>query len=120
MTVVVVTGASAGVGRAVVRRFAQDGARIGLIARSTERLEAAAGEVREMGGEALVLPLDTADADAVEAAAARTRPGRSPAQNGSTIFSRASHSSLMALAILSSASASRLQMVFRHASASAS
>jgi NAD(P)-dependent dehydrogenase (short-subunit alcohol dehydrogenase family) len=78
MTVVVVTGASAGVGRAVVRRFAQDGARIGLIARSTERLEAAAGEVREMGGEALVLPLDTADADAVEAAAARVEETLGP------------------------------------------
>lgn len=71
MTVVVITGASAGVGRAVTQRFAVDGARIGLIARGTERLEAAAREVRELGGEALILPLDVAHADAVEAAAAR-------------------------------------------------
>lgn len=69
MTVVMITGASAGVGRAIVRRFAQDKARIGLIARGQDRLEAAAREVREAGGEALVLPLDVADANAVEAAA---------------------------------------------------
>jgi NADP-dependent 3-hydroxy acid dehydrogenase YdfG len=41
MKVIAVTGASAGVGRAVVRRFARDGARLGLIARGRERLEAA-------------------------------------------------------------------------------
>jgi NAD(P)-dependent dehydrogenase (short-subunit alcohol dehydrogenase family) len=68
--VVVVTGASAGVGRAVVREFAREGACIGLIARGRERLEAAAREVEELGGEALVLPCDMADASAVEAAAA--------------------------------------------------
>jgi NAD(P)-dependent dehydrogenase (short-subunit alcohol dehydrogenase family) len=70
--VVVITGASAGVGRATVRRFARDGARIGLLARNEERLEATAREVEEAGGEALVLPADVADADAVEDAAART------------------------------------------------
>ena len=67
--VVVVTGASAGVGRAAVRRFAADGASIGLIARGKERLEAAAQEVESAGGRALVLPLDVADHGAVEAAA---------------------------------------------------
>ncbi|WP_347303654.1 SDR family oxidoreductase [Croceibacterium sp. TMG7-5b_MA50] len=67
--IVVVTGASAGVGRAVVRRFAQDGARIALIARGIDGLEAAAREVEEAGGEALVLPLDVADAAAIEEAA---------------------------------------------------
>lgn len=66
---VVITGASAGVGRAVARRFAADGARIGLIARNAARLETAAEEVRQRGGEALVCPLDVADAEAVEAAA---------------------------------------------------
>ena len=70
--VVLITGASAGVGRATVRRFARDGARIALLARDESRLEAAAAEVRELGGEALVLPTDVADADGVEAAAART------------------------------------------------
>lgn len=68
--VVVITGASAGVGRATARRFAADGARIGLIARGRAGLEACAREVREAGGQALVLPCDVADADAVEAAAA--------------------------------------------------
>lgn len=68
--IVVVTGASAGVGRAVVRRFARDGARIALIARGVDGLEAAAREVEEAGGEALVLPLDVADPAAVDEAAA--------------------------------------------------
>jgi NAD(P)-dependent dehydrogenase (short-subunit alcohol dehydrogenase family) len=68
--VVVVTGASAGVGRAAVRAFAREGARIGLIARNRRRLEQAAVEVEAAGGEALVLPLDVADALAVEQAAA--------------------------------------------------
>lgn len=67
--VVVITGASAGVGRATVRRFAAEGARIGLLARGPEGLERAAGEVRALGGEALVTPVDVADADQVEAAA---------------------------------------------------
>jgi len=70
--VVVITGASAGVGRATVRRFARDGARIALLARGVERLEAAAREVEEAGGEALVLPTDVADPNAVDDAAART------------------------------------------------
>jgi NAD(P)-dependent dehydrogenase (short-subunit alcohol dehydrogenase family) len=70
--VVVITGASAGVGRATVRRFARDGARIALIARGVERLEAAAREVEEAGGEALVLPADVADSNAIEEAAERT------------------------------------------------
>jgi NAD(P)-dependent dehydrogenase (short-subunit alcohol dehydrogenase family) len=69
--VAAVTGASAGVGRATVERFARDGARLGLIARGKERLEATAAEVEALGGQALVLPLDVADADAVEAAAAQ-------------------------------------------------
>lgn len=67
--VVVVTGASAGVGRAVVREFAKDGARIGLIARGRERLQATQEEVNAAGGEALVLPADVADFEAIEQAA---------------------------------------------------
>jgi NAD(P)-dependent dehydrogenase (short-subunit alcohol dehydrogenase family) len=67
--VVVITGASAGVGRATVRRFAQDGASIGLLARGRDGLEAAAREVEEAGGKALVLPTDVADPNQVEAAA---------------------------------------------------
>ncbi len=67
--VVVITGASAGVGRATVREFAKHGAHIGLIARGRDGLEAARREVEAAGGRALVLPLDVAEADAVEAAA---------------------------------------------------
>lgn len=69
--VVVITGASAGVGRAVAREFAKQHARIGLISRGRDGLEAAKREVEELGGEAIVLPLDVADADAVESATAR-------------------------------------------------
>lgn len=67
--VVVVTGASAGVGRATVRRFARRGAHIALLARGRDGLEAAAREVELAGGKALVLPVDMADAPAVEHAA---------------------------------------------------
>lgn len=68
---VVVTGASAGVGRAVVREFTKQKAHIGLIARGKDRLNAARREVEEGGGKALVLPTDVADHAAVEAAAER-------------------------------------------------
>ena len=67
--VVVVTGASAGVGRAIVREFAKRKAQIGLIARGRERLEQAKSEVEDAGGKALVLPVDVADAEQVEKAA---------------------------------------------------
>jgi NADP-dependent 3-hydroxy acid dehydrogenase YdfG len=67
--VVVVTGASAGVGRAIARAFGGQGARVGLLARNVDALENAASEIRAAGGEALVLPTDVAAADAVEAAA---------------------------------------------------
>jgi NAD(P)-dependent dehydrogenase (short-subunit alcohol dehydrogenase family) len=69
--VVVITGASAGVGRATVREFAKRGASIGLIARGTDGLEGARREVEAAGGRALVLPVDVADAAQVEAAAER-------------------------------------------------
>jgi NAD(P)-dependent dehydrogenase (short-subunit alcohol dehydrogenase family) len=69
--IVVITGASAGVGRATVRAFAREGAHVGLIARSEEGLAAAKREVEEAGGRAVVVPADVADADAVESAAAR-------------------------------------------------
>jgi len=67
--VVVVTGASAGLGRATVRAFAKQGARIGLVSRNRERLEETRKEVETLGGQALVIPTDVAEADAVQAAA---------------------------------------------------
>jgi NAD(P)-dependent dehydrogenase (short-subunit alcohol dehydrogenase family) len=76
--IVVVTGASAGVGRATVRAFAEQGAHVGLIARNREALENARREVEAMGGRALVLPADVADHEAVEAAAARVEAELGP------------------------------------------
>ncbi len=67
--VVVVTGASAGVGRAVVRQFAANGADVALLARGKDRLEVARREVEDMRCRALAIPCDVADAAAVEAAA---------------------------------------------------
>jgi NAD(P)-dependent dehydrogenase (short-subunit alcohol dehydrogenase family) len=69
--VVVITGASAGVGRAAAHRFAQAGFSIGLIARDGTALQEVRDEVEKLGGRAIVLPLDVADADAVFAAADR-------------------------------------------------
>ncbi len=69
--VVAVTGASAGVGRAIVHRFAQAGFRIGLIARDASALQEVRDEVESLGGRALVCPADVADAEAVFAAADR-------------------------------------------------
>jgi NAD(P)-dependent dehydrogenase (short-subunit alcohol dehydrogenase family) len=69
--VVVITGASAGVGRATARKFARQGARIALLARGIDGLEAAQREVEELGGTAIVIPVDVASAEQVEAAAAR-------------------------------------------------
>src|SRR5262245_10082768 len=69
--IVVITGASAGVGRATVRAFARRGADIGLIARGPDGLEAARREVEAAGGRAIAIPIDVADAEHVEVAAER-------------------------------------------------
>lgn len=67
--VVVITGASAGVGRAIACAFAKRGARLGLLARGHEGLEAAGQDVENLGGQALTIPIDVADPEQVEAAA---------------------------------------------------
>jgi NAD(P)-dependent dehydrogenase (short-subunit alcohol dehydrogenase family) len=66
---VVITGASAGVGRATALEFARKGARLALLARGRDGLEAACKEVEEFGGRALVILVDVAKADHVDAAA---------------------------------------------------
>ncbi|HET9139479.1 SDR family oxidoreductase [Actinophytocola sp.] len=69
--VIVVTGASGGVGRAVAREFARRGDRVALLARGEAGLAGAAADVTAAGGVALPIEVDVADADAVDAAAAR-------------------------------------------------
>lgn len=68
--VVVVTGASAGLGRIVATEFAKKGADVALIARGIDGLEGAKREVEKAGGRALIFPIDVADAEAVEKVAA--------------------------------------------------
>ena len=69
--VVVITGASAGVGRATVREFARHGAKLGLIARGREGLEGAKHDAESLGGQAITIECDVADPNAVEHAAER-------------------------------------------------
>lgn len=76
--VVVVTGASGGVGRAVAHAFAKRGAQVGLLARGEEGLEGARREVESLGGRGLVIPTDVADHAAVDAAAARVEDELGP------------------------------------------
>jgi NAD(P)-dependent dehydrogenase (short-subunit alcohol dehydrogenase family) len=66
---VVITGASAGVGRAAARAFGHRGDRVALVARGETGLAAAAAEVDAAGGTALIIPTDVADPEAVDAAA---------------------------------------------------
>jgi short-subunit dehydrogenase len=67
--VVVITGASAGIGRATAREFAKHGYKVALLARGLRGLEVAASEVEHLGGQALIIPTDIADWSAVERAA---------------------------------------------------
>ena len=67
--VVVITGASAGLGRAIVREFARRGCSIGLLARGQDGLDGARRDVEELGGSAIAIPTDVADPEQVERAA---------------------------------------------------
>ncbi len=80
--VVVVTGATGGVGRATVRAFGARGASVALLARGEYALERAAEEVREAGGRALPLVVDVSDAEAVDAAAGRVEENSAPSTCG--------------------------------------
>jgi NAD(P)-dependent dehydrogenase (short-subunit alcohol dehydrogenase family) len=76
--IVVITGASAGLGRAAARAFAADGWDVGLLARGEDGLESAADEIRAAGRQALAIPVDVADASAVDAAAERVEAELGP------------------------------------------
>lgn len=76
--VVVITGASAGVGRATALEFARHGARLGLVARGRERLEAAQRDVERLGGRAVILVGDVADPETVEQLARKTEEAFGP------------------------------------------
>jgi NADP-dependent 3-hydroxy acid dehydrogenase YdfG len=64
--IVVITGASAGLGRAIANEFAKYGARVALIARGKERLQDAKKQIESIGGEALTFSADVADAKALD------------------------------------------------------
>ncbi|MGQ4877500.1 SDR family oxidoreductase [Billgrantia sp. LNSP4103-1] len=90
--VVVVTGAGAGLGRAVAREFARHGAALGLISRSPDRLEAVRSEIEALGARAVTMSVDVADATQVERAAERIEAELGPIDiwvNGvmTTVFS---------------------------------
>ena len=76
--VVVITGGSAGVGRATARAFAHKGFHVAVLARGQERLDAVRSEVEGAGVRGLALPVDVADADAVEAAASKIEDDLGP------------------------------------------
>lgn len=76
--VVVITGASGGIGRAAVREFAKHGARLALLARGEEGLEAARREAQALGAHAIAIPTDVADYDEVERAAQRAEQELGP------------------------------------------
>ena len=76
--VVVVTGASGGIGRAAAQAFGARGAKVALLARGEAGLAGAAADVERLGGQALALPTDVADSDQVEAAASRVEEELGP------------------------------------------
>lgn len=76
--VVAITGSSAGLGRAIAHAYAKRGAKLGLIARNPEALDAAKQECEALGGHAICFPSDVADPDAVDRAAAQLEDAFGP------------------------------------------
>ena len=76
--VVVVTGASGGVGRAIAHAFAKRGAHLGLLARGQRGLDGAREECESLGGRAIAIPTDVSDPEQVEAAALRVEEELGP------------------------------------------
>jgi short-subunit dehydrogenase len=76
--VAVITGASAGIGRAAALAFARHGADVALLSRNKDRLESLRTEIEALSRRAIAIPLDVADAEAVEAAATRTEQSLGP------------------------------------------
>lgn len=77
-SIAVVTGASAGIGRATALAFAREGADIGLVSRNEERLDGLKREIESLGRKAVALPLDVADSASIEAAADRVEATLGP------------------------------------------
>jgi short-subunit dehydrogenase len=76
--VVVITGASGGIGRATARLFGARGAKVALLARGETGLDAAAQEVEQVGGTAMVIPVDMAHHQQVTQAAAQVEDALGP------------------------------------------
>src|SRR5215208_8311761 len=76
--IALVTGASAGVGRATARRFAEDGYDVALVARGRQGLDGARLDIERLGRRALAIPADVADEDQLEEAAERAEEGLGP------------------------------------------
>ena len=76
--VVVITGASGGIGRAAVREFAKHGAKLALLARGEEGLDAARREAEDLGATVIAIPTDVANYDEVESAAQRAEAELGP------------------------------------------
>ena len=83
--VIVITGASGGVGRATAWEFAKQGAKIVLLARGQEQLDGTRREVEQYGGTALCIPTDVADPNAVEAAAEQAEREFGPIDNRKSV-----------------------------------
>lgn len=81
---VVVTGASAGLGRAIALEFAREGDNVAVLARDTFRLKQVADEIEKAGGQALVLPTDVAAWSEVKASASRWSRSGDQSISGST------------------------------------